>query len=811
MYRLKISILMILLPVIVFSKNNKLTLNDQEYFEMPGLNVMVFQDIYPEGHQSGMTIIQNGVRIASNGDLRLEPAPGQWDPVPKVRKRNISHEKNEILTTLSFPDSSRHNKGFNPMVYPDLHLNYSMRVIGEGKSIRIIVDLENPLPEDWVGHIGFNIELFPGFYFGKSWIMDDQTGIFPPQFNGPVVIDDKDNIQAIPLAEGNTLTVNPESEWNWMTIKSKDNDLQLLDGRAVHSNGWFIIRSPIPANKTDNALEWIITAAADPDYLYEPVIHISQLGYHPGQQKIAFVEMDPKEKQIQPLILERIGQDGQRKTVIKQKPGLWGQFLRYQYLQLDFSEINEPGLYQFSYGTNRSNPFNINNEIYTRHVWQPVLEYFLPVQMCHMKVIDRYRIWHGRCHMDDARMAPTNHIHFDGYHQKESTLTSYESGQHVPGLNVGGWHDAGDYDLRIESQAGTVKMLSHTYELFNVEYDINTIDQTRQLVDMHIPDGIPDVLQQIEHGVLSMIAGYRNFGQFYRGIVASTKRQYVLLGDGVTMTDNEIMDNDSNNEDDRWVFTQENDYRQVIAATAFACASRVLEDYNPDLSKECLEIAEKVYQPYEDAQNNIRFMLAAELWHTTENEKYRDVLVTHRDTLTKFINFTSRILARLYPTIDDEGFRKDIRLAMETYKNKLDAEKKKNPFGLSYRPHIWGHGWNIQQSGVTRYFLHKAFPDLFPADDIYNALHFILGNHPGPNTASFASGVGAKSVTVAYGVNRADWSFIPGGVVSGTALIRPDFLEMKEWPFFWQQTEYVIGGGATNFMFLVLAVDDLLN
>lgn len=29
--------------------------------------------------------------------------------------------------------------------------------------------------------------------------------------------------------------------------------------------------------------------------------------------------------------------------------------------------------------------------------------------------------------------------------------------------------------------------------------------------------------------------------------------------------------------------------------------------------------------------------------------------------------------------------------------------------------------------------------------------------------------------TVAYGLNRADWSYIPGGVISGTAMIRPDF------------------------------------
>ena len=38
---------------------------------MPGLDVIVFDDYYPSGHQSGITIVQNGVRVAANGDIRL--------------------------------------------------------------------------------------------------------------------------------------------------------------------------------------------------------------------------------------------------------------------------------------------------------------------------------------------------------------------------------------------------------------------------------------------------------------------------------------------------------------------------------------------------------------------------------------------------------------------------------------------------------------------------------------------------------------------------------------------------------------------
>ena len=64
---------------------------------------------------------------------------------------------------------------------------------------------------------------------------------------------------------------------------------------------------------------------------------------------------------------------------------------------------------------------------------------------------------------------------------------------------------------------------------------------------------------------------------------------------------------------------------------------------------------------------------------------------------------------------------------------------------------------------------------------------------------------------MAYGANRADWSHIPGGVISGTALIRPDLPELKVWPYFWQQSEYVMGGGATDYMFLALAANAIYN
>lgn len=134
----------------------------------------------------------------------------------------------------------------------------------------------------------------------------------------------------------------------------------------------------------------------------------------------------------------------------------------------------------------------------------------------------------------------------------------------------------------------------------------------------------------------------------------------------------------------------------------------------------------------------------------------------------------------------------------------------KNPYGKMFYPRAWGAGWEVQGFAARYYYLHKAMPDIFPRKPLTDALNFVLGCHHGSNTASYASGIGAEAVIHPYCINRADGGFIPGGVVSGTELIAPDFPELMKYPYLWQQGEYVLGGGSSNYMFLVLAVRDLM-
>ncbi|MFP4540499.1 MAG: cellulase N-terminal Ig-like domain-containing protein, partial [Opitutales bacterium] len=500
-----------------------LALNELEYLAMPGLNVMLAHDFYPESHQSGVSILQHGRRVATNGDLRLEPTPGQWQPVPKeIGEREVDPATGEIRVRMAFPDEARDRKGFNPILYPDLEFSYTVRVEPAGGSaFRIAVDLDEPLPAEWIGKVGFNLELFPGFLFGKTFLLDGVPGRFPRQANGPGSYDAEGAYQVDPLGVGRELVIAPAEAEQRLTISSRaGGPLELLDGRSEHHNGWYVVRSTIPDGATQAAVEWLVTPHVMEDWRREPVIQVSQVGYHPGQEKIAIIELDQRDAARPEVEVLRVGEDGARTVVAAGAGESFGRFLRYDYLQFDFSAVREPGLYEVRFGEQVSHPFLVASDIYQRHVWQPTVEYFLPVQMCHMQVNDRYRVWHGRCHLDDARMAPVNHNHFDGYLQGPETLTRFAPGEPVPGLNRGGWHDAGDYDLRVESQAGTMHGLALAYEEFGTDYDSTLVDQRNRLVEIHRPDGVPDLLQQIEHGALTVLGGYEALGRLYRGIIA---------------------------------------------------------------------------------------------------------------------------------------------------------------------------------------------------------------------------------------------------------------------------------------------------
>jgi endoglucanase len=158
----------------------------------------------------------------------------------------------------------------------------------------------------------------------------------------------------------------------------------------------------------------------------------------------------------------------------------------------------------------------------------------------------------------------------------------------------------------------------------------------------------------------------------------------------------------------------------------------------------------------------------------------------------------------------DETYVEKLRALVESYKSELEALDTANPFGVPISRGGWAGNGLVVRWAMTNYVLHKAFPELVDPEYALRGLNYLYGCHPGSDI-SFVSGVGTGSKTVAYGMNRADYSFIAGGVVPGVLIIEPDFPESKEdWPFLWGENEYVISVCA-DYLFLVHVASDLLS
>ena len=143
----------ILLTAAVGASGQDLQLNDKEYFERQGVNVLVFSNSFNGGFNdeknSGIEIVHHGVRTVQGGAVRLNNTPEQWDLVPKMTSRKVDRENNSIEVALR---------------YDDYDFDSRVVVTSKGAGVEIAVWLDKPVPEALAGEAGFNIEFLPSQY-----------------------------------------------------------------------------------------------------------------------------------------------------------------------------------------------------------------------------------------------------------------------------------------------------------------------------------------------------------------------------------------------------------------------------------------------------------------------------------------------------------------------------------------------------------------------------------------------------------------------------------------------------------------------
>ncbi len=314
-----------------------------------------------------------------------------------------------------------------------------------------------------------------------------------------------------------------------------------------------------------------------------------------------------------------------------------------------------------------------------------------------------------------------------------------------------------------------------------------------------------------------MLAQIKAIGHPIPGIIEPNLRQYTHLGDAASKTDgrlyseklgpNEVEGNFSGIPDDRWAFTTKSAGLQYGAAASLAAAARVLKGWDDALARECLDTAVKVWDEehahptLSQAQsfNTTGGRAAAEEWKaalelliaTNGGEPYKKRLVEMFPSVRDRLGFGGWTAVRALPYMDAD-FKVQLGEAVKAYVKQLDADLANTPFGVPPSMGGWGGSAAVADLGSRMYFLHKAFPEIVGTDYTLRAANYMLGAHPVSST-SYISSVGTSSKLKAYGNNRADNTFIPGGVIPGYVVIKPDFPEcIDDFGMLWFEDEYVI-------------------
>jgi len=800
-----------------FAQTPRFTLNELGYYEAPGANLLSFNNTnegsFADAKISGIEIIQQDMRTVTNGDVRLAATPGQWDPSATVVDRTVDRAAGTVRTTLE---------------YADLHFRYVVVTKAQGDAVEVSVELPEGLPAALAGKAGFNLEFLPAAYFHKSYMADGAANIFPrypasamertPERNPASGRSEGPGAEALPIATGRSFVMAPEDPAHRITVTAQDGSIALYDGRNQAQNGWFVLRSLLPAGRTGTVLRWTVKVNTVPGWQRPPSIAHSQLGYTPGARKVATVELDRHAKDDAQVRLFRIEADGRIVPMAIGPTTDAGRYLRYRYRNADFSTVRAPGLYMLEYGATRTLPFRIGDDIYA-DAWQPTLDVYFPIAMDHMRVNEAYRVWHGDSHRDDARQAPINHEHIDLYAQGPSTDDRYVPGEHIPGLNVGGWFDAGDFDIRTETHHAVVQSMVRSWEQYRLTRDTTSIDEALRRAEIHVPDGSPDLLEQIRHGTLQLVAQFDAVGHAINGIVEPDVGEYTHLGDAGSKTDGliydprlkpgEEQDGKSGWPDDRWAFTSKSSALNYGSIATLAAASRALSGFDDTLAGKARHLAEATWTEEQGHAPDLfhhgnttggplvdeQFAAAVEMLKTTGDARYAAAVQSLWPKVAPNFARNVQMTVEALPLMP-ASFRATVEPVVRAWKANSDRIISTNPFGVPITTGGWAGNGAVMEYGLDSNALHKAFPDVIDGTGLFRAIDYLTGHHPGSDI-SFVSAVGTRSKEIAYGNNRADFTFIAGGVVPGELILKPDFPENKEnWPFFWGENEYVINEGA---------------
>ncbi len=688
--------------------------------------------------------------------------------------------------------------------FPGTQITFSQTYSIEGSSVVIDTALNNA---DWsvIDWASLEVKFPTGKFTGKKYTTNSGGGYYPQTVN------------AYELAYGfKSIEISPEAAKLNVKIESSAANLYLADDRYYDnetfqvgasfekkSNPSFRIKITAPASSSggggddgdgggDGGGDQGVSAKG-------LIIHVNQLGFAPGDEKWTIVE-DTNHTGIQAVArLQRKFKDGSWRTVrqydVDAEESRWGS----RFIRFDFSDYTQEGTYRISFDNSKSVSFRIGRNVY-KNLHGGTLGTYIPIQMSHISV-SVGSLGHGKCFMDDGIHIGPNYQGPDFYQSLGTMEPDSEPGKHL-GLNLGGWHDAGDYDINVANNSYMVLLLSWSFERYGDTRDNYGIKWNRQELSTSKGNNVPDMVEQIAWGAEWLLSMQQENGRVYDAVVARSHEQWSAEKSPEKMTDNRVyagsvapgsVSNTSQVQDDRHVYTNTTTPNLLKFIAATSAASRAVRNYDYQLSNRLVTAAERAWQyfrshdqiwvgqhdQYKYGKEQMMLAGAAELYRTTGKGEYLNFIKNNRSWIDGmsvqwpgYINsfgnwFALPFLARLDSA--DNDIRDRVRNATQRWVNYNSGVESGNIFGVNIEnlSKWWGSNGDFLGFASTYAILYEEFPSIVPAKRGKRYMHWVLGLHPGSDY-SFVTGVGANSPKYPHSQLLLDvLGSAPGGINGG--------------------------------------------
>jgi len=683
-------------------------------------------------NEGGLVLQDGGLPIFSGGGVKC--GYRGYTPYPAFEARKV--ERTAAGSVMSGK-------------LPDFPCSFTVSAVPDGDRVRLTIKREGAWPAD-ISWTSFQFEVPMARVTGQSYLVDGRKKGYPTTFKDGELATGFHRFEICPGRPRYNLGVQSDTSMNLQ-------DFRKFGGYEVSLS----VGLPREGASSETVLWFTLPGAAGSG----GAVRYSPLGYPAkGVRKVVLEWPDSLPRPADALTVERKGKG----RVASGRFGPATEFMGFNFAEYELPASAPKGDYRVRWSGGVTPWFTVRDRLFGG-LWQATIDDFIPWQMCHARVVSpKGGPAHRACHMDDGQRVPANFPGVDGFVSYECEGTPWKEGDHIP-CATGGWHDAGDFDLNVTAQGFSTHRLALAWEEFGLDRDKATLDGDNGVYTLGKPDGVPDVLNQVEWGARWLLTMQQADGRVYVGIIDQPK---INTADKAP---EDATDGKPGTADDRQVYVDyHSDIQLKFILTMNACA-RVLAKHRPEFAAKCRDAADRAWAYFDKAAFIERpgsysgpgpkgtmgpaHMLAsalAEAWLTTGSPVYLARLEAMAPQISALTidypsprrsgtgnhwyapPFLARILDKLQPGPLKDACLAACKRSADWYANQLTMK----PWPCTrWDLYKWGNSGAVLNNIHDAYWLVKAgLPGLSMADTLSSGL-WMEGLHP-LNDLSMISGQG---------------------------------------------------------------------